>query len=72
MKYLMLLPLAVQGLAILVDEFYFHLARGLPRWERIGHPAQILTQSLPSTLHAQECVLLTMHFPCQAALDVTH
>jgi len=38
MKYLLLLPLAVQGLAILLDEFHFHFARGLPRWELIGHP----------------------------------
>jgi len=32
MKYL--LPLAVQGLAIIVDEFHFRFARGLPRRER--------------------------------------
>jgi hypothetical protein len=47
MKYLLLLPLAVQGLAILVDEFYFHFARGLPRWERIGHPLDTLTVLAP-------------------------
>ncbi|MFM6929821.1 MAG: hypothetical protein ACKOX6_15230 [Bdellovibrio sp.] len=29
---------SLQGLAILVDEFIFHHRRGLPRWERIGHP----------------------------------
>jgi hypothetical protein len=23
---------------MVVDEFYFHRRRGLPRWERIGHP----------------------------------
>jgi hypothetical protein len=47
MKYLLLLPLAVQGLAILVDEFYFHFARGLPRWERIGHPLDTFTVLAP-------------------------
>ena len=30
--------LAIQALVIAVDEFYFHFRRGLPRWERIGHP----------------------------------
>jgi hypothetical protein len=38
MKYLFLLPLVELGLAILLDQFYFHFARGLPRWERLGHP----------------------------------
>ena len=47
MKYLLLLPLAVQGLAILVDEFHFHFARGLPRWERIGHPLDTFTVLAP-------------------------
>lgn len=28
----------LQGTTILVDEFVFHHRRGLPRWERIGHP----------------------------------
>jgi hypothetical protein len=26
-----------------VDEFYFHRRRGLPRWERLGHPLDTLT-----------------------------
>jgi hypothetical protein len=47
MKYLLLLPLAVQALAILVDEFWFHIRRGLPRWERIGHPLDTLTVLAP-------------------------
>ncbi len=34
--------LIVQGLAMLVDEFYFHHRRGLGRWERIGHPVDTL------------------------------
>jgi|SRR5579872_311149 len=47
MKYLLLIPLAVQALAIFVDEFYFHFSRGLPRWERIGHPLDTLTVLAP-------------------------
>src|SRR5215472_902738 len=47
MKYLLLLPLAVQGIAILVDELHFHLLRGLPRWERIGHPLDTFTVLAP-------------------------
>jgi hypothetical protein len=47
MKYLLLLPLAVQGLAVVVDEFHFHFARGLPRWERIGHPLDTFTVLAP-------------------------
>jgi hypothetical protein len=37
------LPLALQALCMLVDELYFHRARGLPRWERIGHPIDTLS-----------------------------
>lgn len=47
MKYLLLLPLGVPALAILVNEFYFHFARGLPRWERVGHPLDTLTLLAP-------------------------
>lgn len=39
-------PFALQGLAIFVDEFYFHRARGLPQWEKIGHPLDTLTVGL--------------------------
>ncbi len=27
----------------MADEFYFHHRRGLPRWERIGHPLDTFT-----------------------------
>ena len=37
------IPFALQGLAILFDEFYFHHRRGLPVWERRGHPLDTLT-----------------------------
>jgi hypothetical protein len=35
---LLVVPLALQGLAMFFDELHFHRRRGLPRWERIGHP----------------------------------
>jgi hypothetical protein len=47
MKYLLLLPLIVQAIAIFVDEFYFHFAPGQPRWERIGHPLDTFTVLAP-------------------------
>lgn len=36
-------PFLVQIVVIGVDEAYFHLRRGLPRWERIGHPLDTLS-----------------------------
>lgn len=33
-----MIPFALQALAIALDEGVFHYKRGLPRWERIGHP----------------------------------
>lgn len=39
----LLAPLLAQAALILVDEFHFHRKRGLPRWERIGHPLDTLT-----------------------------
>jgi hypothetical protein len=36
-------PFAVQALVMFVDEFYFHRKRGLPLWERVGHPIDSLT-----------------------------
>lgn len=32
-----------QAALMLVDEFYFHHRRRLPRWERIGHPLDTLS-----------------------------
>ncbi|MBS0615595.1 MAG: hypothetical protein JSR58_03465 [Verrucomicrobia bacterium] len=43
MRLLMLLPYLVQMLAIGLDEFIFHVRRGLPKWERIGHPLDTLS-----------------------------
>jgi len=40
---LLVVPTVVQGLAMSVDEGWYHRRRGLPRWERIGHPLDTLT-----------------------------
>lgn len=36
-------PFLLQALCIFFDEGYFHLRRGLPAWERIGHPIDTLS-----------------------------
>ena len=46
MLALLLLPAALQALAMFVDEVVFHRKRGLPRWERVGHPLDTLTAAL--------------------------
>jgi hypothetical protein len=43
MLALLLVPAALQMLAMFFDEMVFHRARGLPRWERVGHPLDTLT-----------------------------
>lgn len=43
MKWLIIIPFLCQAAVILVDEMYFHLKRGLPKWERIGHPLDTFT-----------------------------
>ena len=43
MIYLILIPFIVQALVIGFDEYYFHVRRGLPLWERIGHPIDTLS-----------------------------
>jgi hypothetical protein len=40
---LLLVPFFLQGVAMLFDEFYFHQKRGLPLWERVGHPLDTLS-----------------------------
>jgi hypothetical protein len=35
--------LVLQALAMFVDERVYHRRRGLPRWERLGHPLDTLT-----------------------------
>lgn len=43
MWILSLIPFALQTMAIGIDEIWFHHRRGLPRWERIGHPIDTFT-----------------------------
>lgn len=38
MRSVLLIPAALQAVAMLWDEGWFHRRRGLPRWERLGHP----------------------------------
>lgn len=56
-----------------VDEFVFHRKRGLPRWERLGHPLDTLTTALcygwllatpASTPHALEIYIALCAFSC--------
>jgi hypothetical protein len=55
MKLWIVIPFIVQAIAIGVDEIYFHLKRGLPRWERIGHPLD--------TLSVLSCFLFALFVP---------
>ncbi len=43
MYWLIVVPFAVQLIAMSIDEGYFHWKRGLPKWERIGHPIDTLS-----------------------------
>ena len=43
MHWMVLAPIAFQNAAMFFDEFHYHRRRGLPRWERIGHPLDTLT-----------------------------
>ena len=43
---LLLVPAALQMLAMFLDEFVFHRARGLPKWERVGHPLDTISAVL--------------------------
>lgn len=38
-----LIPFVLQAIAIGFDEVYFHWKRGLPQWERLGHPLDTLS-----------------------------
>jgi len=40
---LLLVPALLQAMAMAVDEGWFHRRRGLPRWERLGHPIDTLS-----------------------------
>lgn len=43
MYWLIIVPFIVQLIAMIIDEGYFHWKRGLPKWERIGHPIDTLS-----------------------------
>lgn len=43
-------PFILQGVFMTVDEFYFHERRGLPQWERIGHPLDSLSTLVPLSI----------------------
>lgn len=43
---LIAIPIALQAIVMLADEGLYHRLRGLPRWERIGHPLDTLTIAL--------------------------
>lgn len=47
MKGFFLIALSLQAAVLLVDEFYFHWKRNLPRWERWGHPVDTAFFLLP-------------------------
>src|SRR5262245_55944652 len=55
MWLLITIPFIIQLVVIGVDEVYFHLKRGLPRWERIGHPLD--------TLSVLFCFLFVLYIP---------
>lgn len=59
MQYLILIPFIVQALVFGFDEAYFHIRRGLPLWERIGHPIDTLTLLL--------CLAFVFFFPYSLA-----
>jgi hypothetical protein len=52
--------LVVQAIAIGIDEYVFHLKRGLPKWERIGHPID--------TLSVLACVAFVLFVPYSPSL----
>lgn len=58
MYWLITIPFFVQTLVIGFDEYFFHIKRGLPLWERIGHPID--------TLSVLSCFLFILFVPYSA------
>lgn len=59
MSYLwILVPFLLQTIIIILDEAYFHIRRGLPLWERIGHPLD--------TLSVLACIAFVLFVPFSA------
>lgn len=46
MLALFVVPVALQAVAMIADEVWFHRRREIPRWERIGHPLDTATIAL--------------------------
>jgi hypothetical protein len=44
---LVVIASALQATAMFFDEGRYHRRRGLPRWERLGHPLDTLTVAIP-------------------------
>jgi hypothetical protein len=72
-RALLLAPAALQAAAMLVDEGYFHRRRGLPRWERVGHPIDTASAALcfawlllraPGDPHALDVYVALAAFSC--------
>lgn len=70
---LLLLPVVLQMVAMAFDEGVFHRRRGLPRWERIGHPLDTATVALaygwlvltsPAAPHALPVYVALAVFSC--------
>jgi len=70
---LLLAPAFLQMLAMSFDELHYHRARGLPRWERIGHPLDTVSAAVcygwlvlmrPSAPHALGIYLALTTFSC--------
>lgn len=66
------LPFLIHGAAMIVDEARFHHRRGLPLWERLGHPldtlsvlaSYILILALPPSRGALIAYLCAAAFSC--------
>jgi hypothetical protein len=43
MQALIFIPFIVQAVVIALDEYVYHIKRGLPKWERVGHPIDTLS-----------------------------
>ena len=52
MLILWTIPFLLQAPLIIFDEWAFHRKRGLPKWERIGHPLDTLSVVICLTLPA--------------------
>lgn len=52
---ILMLPFFIQFIVISIDEYFFHLRRGLPKWERVGHPLDTLSVII--------CLLFVLFIP---------